>query len=424
MLTQADNRYMTETGPGTPMGEMFRRFWFPAFMAHELPEADGAPKRVRLLGEDLVAFRQTDGQVGLVANACPHRGASMFFGRNEENGLRCVYHGWKFDLDGSCVDMPNEPAESNFKHKIRIQSYAARERGGVVWAYMGPPALMGELPELEWSFVPAENIYIGRRLQECNYLQCIDGGIDSSHVSFLHSSAASHRAGTTDAKDPMAVDKHPHFEIAETDYGLLIGARRITAEGKHYWRMHQFMAPFFQMIPAAVGGPIAGHVWVPIDDNSTWAWSMTWDPEKPLTAERRASLESGAGIHARVDADNRPFANRDNDYLIDREAQRTTSYTGIFGIGEQDMAVQESMGSINNRTIEHLGSADTAIIFMRRRLLKLARELERGIEPLAAQRHELFRVRSLQLFLEPGEAWVEACQEPMIARSPYLPARA
>ena len=424
MLSAEMNTFMTRTGAGAPMGELIRRFWFPAFFSVDLPEPDCAPIRMRLLGEDLVAYRDSTGQVGLVANACPHRGASLFFGRNEESGLRCVYHGWKFDLEGNCVDMPNEPAESNFKHKIHVAAYPTAERSGVVWAYMGPRDKMGAVPELEWTRVPQSHLFLSKRLQECNFLQAIDGGIDSSHVSFLHSNVASHR-DTTEAKtDLMAVDKHPHFELADTDYGILIGARRHAPNDSYYWRMHQFLVPFFQMIPAVLGGPVSGHVWVPIDDHRCWAWSMTWDPEKPLTQDTAGRLASGSGIHATVDANYRPLANRDNDYLVDRAAQRTVSFSGIRGIGEQDMATQESMGPVNDRTREHLGSSDTAVIAMRRRLQRLAMDLQRGVEPAAAQQPEIYKVRSVSFILNQDQSWVEECYRTMAATSAFYPASA
>ena len=186
MLTAANNEAITHTGPGTPMGEYLRRYWIPALCSRELAEPDGPPRRVRLLSEDLIAFRTTSGEVGLVQNACPHRGASLFFGRNEEEGLRCVYHGWKFDVTGRCVDMPSEPAESNFKTKVTARAYPTIERGGFVWAYMGPAELQPVLPEYGWTLVPDGHVLTSRRIQECNYLQAIEGGIDSAHVPFLH----------------------------------------------------------------------------------------------------------------------------------------------------------------------------------------------------------------------------------------------
>ncbi len=412
MLSQADNEYVTRTNAGTPMGEFIRRFWLPALLSEELPAPDCDPLRLRLLGEDLIAFRDTSGQVGLLASNCPHRGASLFFGRNEESGIRCVYHGWKFSIDGTCVDMPNEPAESDFKSKVKAVAYPTHERGGVVWAYMGPPELMHEVPDLEWSLVPAEHRFISKRLQQSNYLQAIEGGIDSSHISFLHSTfdPADRPLNSTGGAIPrfVAEDKHPRFEVLSTGYGHLVAARRDAGPDDYYWRVSQYLVPVFQMIPAQKGGPVSGHAWVPIDDENCWAWSMTWHPDRSLNEAELAQYRSGTGIHARVDARYRPLANKDNDYQIDRQVQRTRTFSGIRGIGEQDMACQESMGAIYDRTQEHLGSSDTAVIAMRRQLLALARQLEEGVEPSMASRPDLYRVRSTSFVIKRSESWIEA----------------
>src|SRR5579859_5584040 len=186
MLKREENELITRTGPGTPMGNTIRRYWMPALLASELPHPDSDPVRLRLLGEDLIAFRDTDGKVGLIQNNCPHRGASLFFGRNEEAGLRCVYHGWKFDVTGACVDMPNEPAESDFKQKVRATAYPCVERNGIVWTYMGSRQMAPPLPELGWALVPAEARQSLRYARACNWLQALEGDIDSSHVNYLH----------------------------------------------------------------------------------------------------------------------------------------------------------------------------------------------------------------------------------------------
>src|SRR5579883_590805 len=414
MLSTAENEFLTRTDRGTPMGELFRRFWLPAFLSSELPESDCPPIRIKLLGEKLVAFRGTTGEVGLLGEHCPHRGASLFFGRNEECGLRCVYHGWKFDLAGRCVEMPNEPAESNFNDKIHHTAYPCVDRGGVVWAYMGPPALQPELPAIEWSLLPAKQRYVSKRLQESNYLQGIEGGLDSSHISFLHSNLHGDRqtqASGTAVSSTVQADKHPHFEVLETAYGLLIGARRNATPDEYYWRVSQFLLPFHQMIPAAKGAPVSGHAWVPIDDESCWAWNMTWHPDRPLGADDIARYRSGNGIHATVDARFRGVANKDNDYLIDREKQRTETFSGIRGIGEQDMACQESMGPIYDRTQEHLGASDAAVIAMRRLLLKLGQQLQAGVEPTAASQPDLYRVRSAAFTIPREQSWVDVIRQ-------------
>ena len=186
MLRKEQNDLLTQTGPGTPMGDLFRAYWLPALLAEELPENDCPPVRVKMLSERLLAFRDSEGKFGLIDEFCAHRGVSLWFGRNEECGLRCPYHGWKYDVTGQCVDVPSEPRESGFCQKIKLKSYPLVKRGPVLWTYMGPPEKQPPLPEWEFATVPAEQTFISKRLQECNWLQAMEGGIDSSHVSFLH----------------------------------------------------------------------------------------------------------------------------------------------------------------------------------------------------------------------------------------------
>ncbi len=415
MLTQEHNDFLTGVGPGTPMGNLLRRFWMPALLSEDLPEPDCAPKRVRLLSEDMVAFRDSSGQVGLVANACPHRGASMFFGRNEEDGLRCVYHGWKFDLAGTCTDMPNEPAESNFKHKIRITAYPTAEAGGTIWAYMGPrehqPA---EVPQFEWTRVPEAQRVVSFCLQDCNWVQGVEGGIDSSHVSFLHSTVDSHRKNTAAATSLMAIDKAPEFRVASTDFGLLIGARRKASDTQDYWRVTPFSLPFYTVIPMMPNQdlPYSGHGWVPIDDEQCWLFTYSWHPTRPLSD---FGDKPGHNAHyvAKFPGTNNPVPNKDNDYQIDRDIQRTKTFSGIELISTQDRAIQETMGHVYDRTREHLGSADTAIIMMRRLLMNLARDLDKGGTPYAATHNDIFTLRSAGFLLDSGKSFVEACQ-PMV----------
>ena len=188
MLTREKNDLLTQTGPGTPMGDLFRCFWHPALLAEELPEPDCPPVRVQLLSERLIAFRDSEGRLGLIDEFCAHRCVSLWFGRNEESGLRCPYHGWKYDVFGNCVDVPSE-ANPEFRHQIRLKSYPMVEKGGVLWAYMGAPERKPPLPEYEFCTVRPERRFVSKRLQECNWLQAMEGGIDSSHVSFLHSGA-------------------------------------------------------------------------------------------------------------------------------------------------------------------------------------------------------------------------------------------
>jgi phthalate 4,5-dioxygenase oxygenase subunit len=440
VLSDADNEFLCQVGPGTPMGNMMRRYWLPALLPSELPAPDCPPVRVRLLGEDLVAFRDSDGQVGLLGAHCPHRGASLFFGRNEECGLRCVYHGWKFDLHGSCVDMPNEPPESNFKDKIHHVSYPCREDGGVVWAYMGPTDTQPDLPELESNLVPDTHRLVSKRLLECNYAQTLEGGIDPSHTSFLHSrlgeaQSANASAESADAMRYLALDRHPQMAAVDTDYGVLIGARRDGGEELDYWRVNVFLMPLFTMAPSSGEDPISRwSAWVPMDDEKTLRYIMMWHPRRPLTVQESGIVQDGTGMHLNKDdllppasgpaGAFRSRANRENDYLIDREAQRTVSFSGIKGFGTEDQAVTESMGPIFERSGEHLGSSDLGIIATRRRLLNAAKRLrEHGEPPTGVLSPSAYRVRSTSVLLPKGADWVDSVKDRVAARPGVNPAQ-
>jgi phenylpropionate dioxygenase-like ring-hydroxylating dioxygenase large terminal subunit len=406
------------------MGNLLRRFWQPFALSSELPAADSDPLRVRLLGEDLVAFRDSNGEVGLLAANCPHRGASLFFGRNEEAGIRCVYHGWKFDTSGQCIDMPNEPAESDFKQKVKAVAYPTQERGGVLWAYLGPPDDMPRLPELEWTHVPASHRYVSKRIQASNFLQNVEGEVDSSHVSFLHSKGggAAASAGIEDLRstlpDYMARDRAPRFFVLPTDYGMLIGARRDAEVDSYYWRITQYLMPTYTMIPVPVGFPVSFTAATPIDDERMIGFTVTWHPDRPLTPGEVGQIESWTGVHTEVDPRTfRPLRNKDNDYLVDRALQRSgRSFTGIRGIREEDLAVQESMGSVFDRTIEHLGSSDLAVIAMRRRLLEAVHALaEHGEAPYEVHHADSYRVRSAALVLPREVVWNEGAAAALVA---------
>ena len=425
MLTHAENELLTRVSPGTPMGNLMRCFWQPFALAPELPLPDCAPIRIRLLGEDLVAFRGSDELLGLLAANCPHRGASLFFGRNEENGLRCVYHGWKFDTTGACVDMPNEPVESDFRNKVQARAYPVQERGGVLWGYLGADTTPPPFPELEWTRVPESHRLVTKRIQVCNYLQNVEGEVDSSHVSFLHSKAAiaDSTAATggfdTNQAAYMARDRAPQFFVLPTEYGLAIGARRDAEAMSYYWRITQFLMPSYTMIPAPVGGPLSFTGAAPIDDEHMLGFTATWHPDRPLTQAEVDRIQSWTGVHTEVDPVTfQPLRNKDNDYLIDRDLQRSgRSFTGIRGIREEDLAVQESMGPIYDRRGEHLATADLAIIALRRRLLESVRALhERGEQPYEARNADSYRVRSAALVLPRDVEWQRGAAEATLAR--------
>ena len=337
MLSANDNEFLTRTGSATAMGQLFRRFWLPVLVGAELPEADGTPVRVGVLGEELVAFRDTNRAIGLIEGRCPHRRAELFWGRNEECGLRCVYHGWKFDVDGNCVDMPSEPPQSQFKEKVAVTSYPTREWGGFIWAYLGPADLpLPELPEFEWAHLPESHRYVSKKLQECNWAQSVEGAIDTAHFSFLHM-LLDLPDDAPPAQRYMKRDGSPRFSLKPTDGGFVVGGARDAEKDSLYWRITQFLVPNHSLAPGAERGQnINGQTWVPIDDEHCWIYTYTWNPDRPITDTEMAVITGGrASVHSVVDEHYRPVRNRANDYLIDREAQRTTSFTGVQGISSR-----------------------------------------------------------------------------------------
>jgi len=385
MLSREDNELLTRVGPATPMGDTMRRYWVPALLTREVPAADSPPVRVRLLGEDLVAFRNTEGRIGLLDEYCPHRRASLFLGRNEECGLRCVYHGWKFDVTGQCVDMMNEPDELAFKTKIRTTSYPVVEHGGIVWAYMGaapaPPP-----PLFAWTQTPEHRRHVSKVVQESNWLQGLEGGIDTSHAPILHRvlKADSGRAGFK-PKDPFVRGKAPALEVDVMDYGYrYAGIRPLDATDVHV-RAYQFILPFHQIRPSRDehGVPlVAGHIWVPMDDETTMVYNwVTTVRDEPLPEDERLERRLGNGPSDVDQTTFRSRQNRQNSYLLDRQVQKTETFTGIEGINVQDRAVQESMGAIVDRSKEHLGPADKAVIQARRLLLEAVRTVREGGTP-------------------------------------------
>jgi phenylpropionate dioxygenase-like ring-hydroxylating dioxygenase large terminal subunit len=424
------------------MGDFMREYWIPACLSLELSEPDGEPLRVRLLGENLIAFRDTNGAVGLVGDNCPHRGASMFFGRNEEAGLRCVYHGWKFDVTGVCVDMPNEPPESNFKHKVRITTYPCRERNGVVWTYMGPRKTPPELPQFEWNMSPGNIPWMWQNYRACNWLQAIEGGIDSSHVNFLHRTFArtdvntvpgitGPRMGGVEIKQFAQNDSAPRLEIVDTPYGAIYtGARRVD-ESTEYHRIHPFLFPNHNMIGGGVDESAAnytGMVWVPMDDHNTLVLEYQWRASGPYSEEEQAQLMKVRNAWGFAPRTSDPAgawkfrANASNDYLIDYGLQKTKLFCGIQGNPLQDGAVQESMGPIYDRTKEHLGTADAMIIRVRRRLLQAVRAYrERGITPPGVDNPEWYAIRPVGALLPPGANWMEATGERRKASRAHVP---
>ena len=403
MMNAADNELLVRTNAGTPMGEYFRRYWLPVALSKEMPAPDSAPIRVKVMGEELVAFRDTEGRVGLVEPRCAHRGSSLFFGRNEECGLRCVHHGWKYDVEGKCVDMPNVEPDAGMRGKISIKAYPTREFGELVWAYFGPREIMPELPQLEHGLLPASQRYVTKRLQQCNWAQSMDGAVDTAHFSFLHMPAPAFKSNSAAniAADEKRIgwlrqDPMPRFTILDHDVGFVVGGAR-KADGRDlYWRITQFMLPTHSITPSAMPGEIYyGYTWGPVDDESCWIYVYGWHPDRAITADERAKFDKGGyGQFAELGPGYLPLRNRSNDYLIDREEQKTLSFTGVRGIAEQDTLAQESQGVIADRTKEHLTATDIGVVHFRRLMIKEARALRDGREPAAAKLHESYRLRS------------------------------
>jgi phenylpropionate dioxygenase-like ring-hydroxylating dioxygenase large terminal subunit len=409
-MLAAENAFLTQSGPDTPMGDLLRRFWMPALLSEELPERDGPPKKIRILGEDLLAFRQTDGRVGIVEPHCPHRGANLYFGRNEECGIRCAFHGWKFDIDGNCVDLPTSPPESTYKDTIKLLSYPVREWGDMVWVYMGPHEHMPELPQLELGLVPAGHRFVSKKWQDCNWVQSLEGAIDTAHFSFLHAiptrdeaarldilrktSAIGQEGGLADRSRWVTDDPRPKFRIQGHDAGLVIAAGK-TDTTDIYWRIAQYLAPNHALVPVAFPGEVYhGQTWVPVDDTSCWIYTYSWVPDRPLTNAERAKYASGLSLHAEINEHYVPKRNMHNDYMIDRELQKTLSYTGISGVSDQDAAIQDSQGAIQDRTREHLGPTDVGIIEFRKLVMAAARALQQDEAPRAAAAAARYAVRA------------------------------
>ena len=423
MLTIEENEIITRIGPGTPMGDLYRRFWQPVLLAEELPAPDCPPVRLQVLGEELVAFKDSGGRIGVLDRRCPHRQADLFWGRNENSGLRCAYHGWMYDIDGNCLDVPNSPEGATFKEKIHaFAAYPAVERGGLIWTYMGPKERIPDVPDLELNNVPASHRYISKIFIGGNYLQGMEGDIDSSHVSFLHSTvdtSADPLSALNRVQVAIFADKAPVWDIQDAPYGIMLGARRHGPEERAYWRINQWLMPSITMIAARPGMPVHVQVRVPIDDERTLYYRVVYHPTRPLTEEElRDAREDGVNFPEIIPGTFLARENKENDYLIDRARQRTTTFTGIKSVPAQDWAVQEDQGGpITDRSIEHLVSADASIIAVRRRLLKTAIDLREGVEPSEPYSGEGYRVRPVDVVLDNSDTVWEAAKEYLEARA-------
>jgi nitrite reductase/ring-hydroxylating ferredoxin subunit len=396
------------------MGEVMRRYWMPILLERELAEPDGEPVQVQVLGERLVAFRDTSGRIGLLEEFCPHRRVSLWLGRNEDCGLRCVYHGWKFDVDGNCVEQMNEPGDNSFAEKVHIKHYPTLELGGIIWTYMGSGERTPPPPCFEFTQTPASHRHVSKVIEECNWLQALEGGIDTSHAPILHRALTT--AGRRPGIDPRSAFVRggaPRLEVDITDYGYrYVGIRKLP-EGGNYVRGYHYVMPFTQLRPASLylgslygaatdAGP--GHFWVPMDDRSCMVWNFMYSLDQPISAEQRREYGNGNGPDHVDQTTFRSIRNARNNWGIDRKVQKTETFSGIEGVNTQDRAVQESMGPIVDRAQEYLGPADKAIIAMRRLLLQAVKTVETGGSPPGAD-SSYYRLRAVERIIADGMEW-------------------
>lgn len=417
MLTQEENAVLTRVGSGAPMGELMRRYWVPALLSWELPAPDCPPVRVKLLGEKLVAFRDSEGRAGLLDEFCAHRRASLFLGRNEEGGLRCVYHGWKYDVEGNCLDTPNEAPERQLKDKIHLKAYPTTELGGVIWAYMGPKEKMPALPKFDWTQAPQSHRHVTKIRQECNWLQALEGGIDTSHSSFLHRKLTART--TKEGVGPETYHARvtaPIQEIDLTDYGFIYTSIRSLGEEGDYVRIYHYVMPFHQLRAYQIDyqlrpkkPEVSGHMWVPMDDENSMVYSWTYTlGEEPISEKERLHFDHHTlqGPDQRT-ADFRKLPNKETHWRIDRKVQKTETFTGIEGFTLQDHAIQESMGPIVDRAEEHLASSDRAVVAARLLLLKAVRSVQADADPPGVQ-PTYHRLRAIERVLPKGISWKDS----------------
>ncbi len=409
MLTSEQNELLTRVGPGTPMGELLREYWVPACRSAKL-QADGAPERVRLFGEDFVAFRATDGRVGFMQEACPHRCASLALARNEEGGLRCIFHGWKFSVDGKCVDAPTElrAGRERFAAGVPVRSHPTREAGGLIWVYLGrhkahPP----KFPDFEFTSLRDDQVAPRRGILHCNWLQGLEALLDSAHVSFLHSSNIGSSAGRQVFKvesDYMLDNTAPTFEFIAKPYGFREAALREQKNGRCYARIREVALPFFSFIPSTPGGPALACCSIPIDDEWTAQWYISFNVHGPMP-DLQGVYGSDSGD---PDYFNSDMGNRGNLWHQDREAMKRGHWSGIVGRGNayEDFVVQESMGPIVDRSKQHLGRCDLVIVRARNMLLRAIESYRAdGKVSFTGEDVDFARIRAISFAYPRGGDW-------------------
>ena len=414
---------LTKVGPGTTMGGFMRQYWIPAALSSELV-ADGDPIRLKLLGEKLIAFRDSAGRAGVMDHRCPHRNASLFLGRNEEGGIRCVYHGWKFAADGACLEQANVRPEDRFCDQVRAGAYPTVEQGGLIWIYMGERSTPPPLPMIEVASIPEAAIEIQPVMRSCNWLQALEGDIDTSHFGFLHIGHVA--ADELEADNPMrgtVTNRAPSYRVRDTPWGTSYGAHRSGGEGQTYWRFANFMFPFWTQQPQGpFGRNVHARAWVPLDDEHTMFINVMWSEltDRASIAPRRVD---GTAIEGLDIVNNyapnttdwlgrwRLVAHEGNDWMIDREAQREGRiFTGIGDVHLQDQAVTESMGPINDFSNEHLTTSDQMISRTRRRVLLAARAWrDEGTVPPGVDDADVFYGSRSGFFLTGDDVdWLDA----------------
>ncbi|RJG03106.1 hypothetical protein D3878_17215 [Noviherbaspirillum sedimenti] len=408
------------------MGELFRRFWLPAVMASELA-AEGAPVRLRILCEDLIAFRNSEGKVGIIDAYCAHRGAPLFFGRNEEGGVRCVYHGWKFAINGACLEIPNvagdDTAQAQMRARAQLRAYQAHEANGVVWIYMGPVDKMPPFPKFDYANASAGHAYSARWMQRTNWLQGLEGEIDSSHISWLHKDFDPENSIQKMAGSQTSSDQAPVLELRETVSGYTYGARR-NLDNEFFWRQSHWVAPMFSFIPHAPGAfaSFGGRAWTPIDDNHVTVFTFGFRVDRPFSEQELATYESGALFPPEMNPGRYtlpdgyvidtflPTANKENDYGIDRQVQKDKNFSGIWGVHDQDRALAENSRKIGmgdpgilDRSHENLVSSDKAVVTARRSLVRMVEALQQGKEPDFLRNPGSFQVRAISKICSIGD---------------------
>lgn len=413
MLSKEDNHLLTRTGPGTPMGDLFRLYWIPALKSDEL-KSDGKPQKIKLLSEDLIAFRDTEGKVGLMEEACPHRGTSMYYGINEGCGLRCMYHGWKFNTNGDCTEIPSEEGDPKFRQKIKIKSYPVKEVKGLIWTYMGPEEKMPEFPEFYWMGLPDDYVMSERVWQECNYAQVMENDLDYVHAAFLHKANGKQEVGEGILSSDLGISPdHPLVrnppvkqDVEDTNYGKRCIGVGIGSETEHAFFEIHYIFPFYTFPPRLDGDDGMWHAFIPRDDYSTWTWDVQFSHNRPIDVQANHERR---GI--KVDEHFRKQINFESDYGQDRELQKTEkgNFTGIRGIAIQDHAATETMGPIVDRSKEHLGTSDLPIIHMRRLLLQQAKEIQEGKEEnFKLDSGSLKTLYSAGIYASNKKSWQEA----------------